>query len=201
MRACVECGKPTRDRAFVGTHWLCAAHRARLGAPLRRAGGAVARADVLGALVFRFPEACAPAEFVARATYAAETWRARDPARAALRAHRLAGRVGLARGAPVAPSEALAMLAALVGFVARHAPLVRAPALVPLCAARVAEWYPRLVDAAAPRAALLRAESLVRALGPARPFLVLADVAAALGGALDAYLVERVYRAYLARLS
>jgi hypothetical protein len=197
----MRCGKPTRDRLFRGTHWLCRAHRTQEGEGVP---DAVSETALLRALVFTFPERCSRAEFVARMEFLAETWRARDKPRAVLCAHGLLGRVEVVtRGAPRA--ETADLVADMVAFVCRHAHLDGMGALVSIAAQKVAEWYPAFAEPAPGRAPMLRTERMlyvVHAHTGARPFLVLADLAVALARIgrirVTADAVECVYRAYRA---
>jgi hypothetical protein len=197
---CVRCGGPTRDARFAGAHWLCRKHRRRAGARVPRT---VSETELLRALVFRFPERCARAEFVARMDFLAETWRARDKPSVVLGAYGLLGRVEVSpRGAPRA--ETAELVADMLAFVCRHAHLDGMDGILRVANQKVAEWYPTFAAAAPERAPMLRAERMlhvVHAHTGARPFLVLADVAAALAPRVPADVVERVYRAYRALIA
>lgn len=205
---CAKCPRDVRDKKFRGEHWLCGVHRMRLCAALVRGHACVTEYTLLRGLVFDFPLSCERREAVARANYASDTWSARSkPFDAVLRAHRMLGRVTVT--APITTSETLELMTEFIAFVLRHARTIamypRAhERLLRRCTSSVTEWYPDLLrPASTTMGELMRSERIVRLVrretGSA-PFLVKADVVAALSNVpLD--VAERIYVAYIALIA
>jgi hypothetical protein len=184
------CGATTGAREF----WRCEPHRAAHAVAALARGVATER-DVLAALAFDFPDACALDEVAARLTFIANAWESPDTLLYVANAHAV-DTGALAPLAPITHRDVHDLLESYLAFVARHFHLH--PSLATGVLGRVRAWYPYLVRPG-DRAAALYAERILRLVERAtgaREFLVLADVALALCPRLgDA--AELVYAAYL----
>ena len=201
---CTEpgCIASTKDCRFRGedgrgerVHWLCRAHRKARGASLPLV---VSEAELLLALVFRFPSECDRSELIRRVDYVSRIWHAGDRCRMVARDYAVRKSTKMVRG--VTASDMLEMTTALVVFLCAHRSIV--PRFVDVCADRVREWYPSFAGASAAQWSP-RSERMLYALEAAtgtRDFLVLADVARALGGLLPWFIVRRVHSAYVAQM-
>ena len=188
---CQECARR------VVAHWLCYAHRrARGRAFLARFGSHATEGEVLGELVFSFPQACASCEHFFSHFYAVtRCWNTREPWRDVLKQHALLGKVRVL-GA-MSREEMTALLARFAAFTVGHALAYGWTRLVATCAARVAEWYPALVPPG-PLDSVLAAEPMLACIPAAhRPFFLFADVERALRARLARDAIECVFLAYV----
>jgi len=167
--------------------WRCAPHRAEHAAAAL-ARGVESERDVLAALAFDFPDACKADELAARLTFIANAFESPDPVAYVARAHALDPEAR----ASITHRDVCDLLETYVACVARHLHIHSGLAAGLL--GRVRAWYPYLVRPGA-RYAERTLRLVERATGE-REFLVLADVALALGPRLgDA--AELVYAAYV----
>lgn len=203
--ACREpgCIASTKDSRFHDqSHWLCRVHRKARAALLPL--DVVSEAELLLALVFRFPSECDKSELIARLNYVSRIWHAADRSSMVARDYAVRKSTKIVRG--VTASDMLEMTTALVVFLCAHRSIV--PRFVDVCADRVREWYPSFAGASAASGSYgasgaPRSERMLYALEAAtgtRDFLVLADVARALGGILPWFIVRKVHSAYVAQM-
>jgi hypothetical protein len=153
--------------------------------------------------VFSFPSECDRSELITRVGYVCRVWNAGDRCLMVARDFSVHQSTGIVRG--VTPSDMLEMTTALVVFICAHRSI--APRFVDACAGRAREWYPSFAGASAAQRGQgdwsPRSERMLYALEAStgrRDFLVLSDVARALGRVLPWFIVRRVHAAYVAQL-
>ncbi len=199
MSLCREpgCTVSTNDgRGF----WFCWAHRKARGESLPLV---VSEAELLLALVFRFPSECDMSELIPCVGYVCRVWNAGDRCLMVARDFSVRQSTRIVRG--VTASDMLEMTTALVVFLCAHRRI--APRFVDVCADRAREWYPSFAGASAAQCGQCgwspRSERMLYAIEAStgrRDFLVLSDVARALGCILPWIVVRRVHAAYVAQL-
>ena len=204
LMSCMDpgCFASTKHGREEGFHWLCRAHRKARGASLPLV---VSEAELLLSLVFRFPSECDRSELIARVNYVSRVWHAEDRCLTVARDYGVRKSTKIVRG--VRASDMLEMTTALVLFLCAHRRI--APRFVDVCVDRAREWYPSFAGTSAAQCAQdacdwsPRSERMLYAIEEAtgsRDFLVLSDVARALGGILPWFIVRRVHSAYVAQL-